>query len=162
MEAVTTNPIGGDEFLHVLMQDCDPAIALDWITNDLREQLEEKLEINQDLFPDLPPQLSWQQRIDEWLIPQQYRELDIENYLLALSRNDKDLVRVQWELEEFEKRKLLPVLRTIKYLVDIMREHKIVWGVGRGSSVSSLVLFLIGVHRIDPIKWNLDAGEFFK
>jgi DNA polymerase III alpha subunit len=162
VEAVTTNPIGGEEFVHALMQNCDPAIALDWITNDLREQLEDKLVINQDLFPSLPPQLSWQERIDEWLIPQSYRELDIAGHLLTLSRDENDLARVQWELKEFEKRKLLPVLQTIKYLVDVMRTHKIVWGVGRGSSVSSLVLFLLGVHRIDPIKWNLDAGEFFK
>jgi DNA polymerase III alpha subunit len=34
--------------------------------------------------------------------------------------------------------------------------------VGRGSSVASYVLFLIGVHKIDPIKYELPIEEFFK
>jgi DNA polymerase III alpha subunit len=50
----------------------------------------------------------------------------------------------------------------LKYLVDAMRENKIVWGVGRGSSVASYVLYLIGVHRIDSIKYDLDIKEFLK
>jgi DNA polymerase III alpha subunit len=37
-----------------------------------------------------------------------------------------------------------------------------VWGVGRGSSVASYVLFLIGVHRIDSMKYNLDYKEFLR
>jgi DNA polymerase III alpha subunit len=43
-----------------------------------------------------------------------------------------------------------------------MKENKIVWGVGRGSSVASYVLYLIGVHRIDSIKYDLDIREFLK
>jgi DNA polymerase III alpha subunit len=50
----------------------------------------------------------------------------------------------------------------MKYLVDLMREHNIVWGVGRGSSVSSFVLFLIGIHRINSIYYGLDVEEFLK
>jgi DNA polymerase III alpha subunit len=48
------------------------------------------------------------------------------------------------------------------YLVDVMRENSVVWGVGRGSSVASYVLYLIGVHKIDSVKYNLDFKEFFK
>jgi len=48
------------------------------------------------------------------------------------------------------------------YLVDFMRENEIVWGVGRGSSVASYVLYLIGVHRIDSIKFGLDWREFLR
>ena len=36
------------------------------------------------------------------------------------------------------------------------------WGVGRGSSVSSYCLYLIGIHMVDSIKYNLDIQEFFK
>jgi len=50
----------------------------------------------------------------------------------------------------------------MKYLVDLMRENNIVWGVGRGSSVSSFVLFLIGIHRINSIYYDLDVEEFLK
>jgi len=48
------------------------------------------------------------------------------------------------------------------YFVDTLRKHNILWGVGRGSSVSSYILYLIGIHRIDSIKYNLNIGEFLK
>jgi len=47
-------------------------------------------------------------------------------------------------------------------MVDNLRKRNVVWGVGRGSSVSSYVLFCIGINRIDPLKFNLDVGEFLK
>jgi DNA polymerase III alpha subunit len=43
-----------------------------------------------------------------------------------------------------------------------MRKNKIVWGVGRGSSVASYVLFLIGIHKVNSLKYNLDIKEFLK
>jgi DNA polymerase III alpha subunit len=54
------------------------------------------------------------------------------------------------------------VLHVMKYIVDTLRENKVLWGVGRGSSVSSYVLFLLGIHKIDSIKYNLPIEEFFK
>jgi len=54
------------------------------------------------------------------------------------------------------------VLHVMKYVVDTLRENQIVWGVGRGSSVASYVLYLIGVHKIDSIKYKLPIEEFFK
>jgi DNA polymerase III alpha subunit len=69
---------------------------------------------------------------------------------------------VQEELEAFRIRNLLPLLKALKYLVDTMRQNNIVWGVGRGSSVASYVLFLMEVHRIDSLKYNLDWREFLR
>jgi len=43
-----------------------------------------------------------------------------------------------------------------------MRENGIVWGVGRGASVASYVLYLIGVHRINSIQYGLDWREFLR
>jgi DNA polymerase III alpha subunit len=43
-----------------------------------------------------------------------------------------------------------------------MRKENIVWGVGRGSSVASYVLYLIGVHKIDSLYYNLDVEEFLR
>jgi len=54
------------------------------------------------------------------------------------------------------------LLRYMIYLVDFMRENNIVWGVGRGSSVASYVLYLIGVHRINSIQYGLDWHEFLR
>jgi len=54
------------------------------------------------------------------------------------------------------------LLQYLKYLVDIMRKQNIVWGVGRGSSVASFVLFLIGVHKINSLYYDLNIDEFLK
>jgi DNA polymerase III alpha subunit len=66
------------------------------------------------------------------------------------------------ELDEYEMRGMLPLLQYMIYLVDFMRENDIVWGVGRGSSVASYVLYIIGVHRINSIQYDLDWKEFLR
>jgi len=43
-----------------------------------------------------------------------------------------------------------------------LRKNNIVWGVGRGSSVASYVLFLLGVHKIDSMYYELSVDEFLK
>jgi DNA polymerase III alpha subunit len=43
-----------------------------------------------------------------------------------------------------------------------MRDNNIVWGVGRGSSVSSYVLYLLGVHRVNSLYYDLDIHEFLR
>ena len=54
------------------------------------------------------------------------------------------------------------MLRYLRYLVDTLRANGIVWGVGRGSSVASFVLYKIGVHRINSIEHDLDFNEFMR
>ena len=75
---------------------------------------------------------------------------------------DKEIARCAEELIEFKKRDMNNLLRYMIYLVDFMRENNIVWGVGRGSSVASYVLYLIGVHKIDSIQYGLDWREFLR
>jgi len=101
--------------------------------------------------------------IDEntWFIPDEYKNLDIEEFLVEQCPKH-NLDRLIIELELFRKHNMIMVLRSMKYLVDTMRSNGIVWGVGRGSSVASYALYLIGVHKIDPIKYNLSINEFFK
>lgn len=161
MEKVNS-PANEQQFLHALMRGIDVDKATDWIGNDLRSLLVSARKTNLDLYEEILPEPSDRQRLDTWTIPQSYLNMNIEKHILGLVRNNQDQVRVDWELEQFRQRNLMPVLKTICYLVDVMRKNQIVWGVGRGSSVSSLILYLMGVHRIDPIKWNLDASEFFK
>jgi DNA polymerase III alpha subunit len=57
---------------------------------------------------------------------------------------------------------MFTLLKYLKYLVDTMRTHNIVWGVGRGSSVASFILFLIGIHRINSLHYDLSIDEFLK
>lgn len=98
----------------------------------------------------------------EWFMPKEYKELDIETWILSQCSSDVEIARVNHELEEFRKRNLILLLCQMKYIIDTLRKNNIVWGVGRGSSVSSYVLYLLGVHKVDSIKYNLPLNEFFK
>lgn len=102
----------------------------------------------------------------EWFMPDEYKHIDVFNHCLdKLESNDSgatEYKRMTEELLEFEQRGMTDVLRYMIYLVDYMRENNIVWGVGRGSSVASYVLYLIGVHRIDSIQYDLDWREFLR
>ena len=98
----------------------------------------------------------------KWHMPQKYRELDIAKWLLEQCKHEEEIQRVGKELLLYQKRGQFLLLQYMKYLVDLMRENNIVWGVGRGSSVSSFVLFLIGIHRINSIYYDLDVEEFLK
>lgn len=99
--------------------------------------------------------------IKNWTIPREYKEMDIEEFLInrCPAENHDRLLE---ELELFRKNNMIMVLKTMKYLVDTFRENGIVWGVGRGSSVASYTLFLIGIHKIDSVKYDLPIEEFFK
>lgn len=70
--------------------------------------------------------------------------------------------RIRDELALFKKNKLFPILQAIIYIINTLRQNKVVWGVGRGSSVSSYVLYLIGVHDVDSVKYELDFSDFIR
>lgn len=97
-----------------------------------------------------------------WRMPKEYKELDIAAYVLGLCKEEHELQRVGEELILYQERNLFDLLRYLKYLVDTLRKNNVVWGVGRGSSVASYVLFLIGVHKIDSLYYNLNIDEFLK
>lgn len=97
-----------------------------------------------------------------WYMPKSYLELDIAQWCIDQCTTEDQLNRVGEELVLYQNRNLFNLLRYLKYLVDTLRKHNIIWGVGRGSSVASYVLYLIGVHRIDSLRYNLDITEFLK
>lgn len=98
----------------------------------------------------------------EWNMPDAYKTFDIENWVLGRCPDIVAYNRSQEELAEFKSRNMLDLLRWLKYFVEFCRDNNILWGVGRGSSVSSYVLYLIGVHKIDSIKYNLDWQDFLR
>ena len=98
---------------------------------------------------------------ENWFIPEEYKNIDIEEYLVNICPKE-NYDRLVKELEIYHKKNMIPVLKAIKYIVDTMENNNIVWGVGRGSSVASYVLFLLKVHRVDSVKYNLPIEEFFK
>jgi len=95
-------------------------------------------------------------------MPQEYQDLNLDNYLLSKCNTDAQRQRVEKELIEFRARDMMTVLCWMKYFVDTLRKHDMVWGVGRGSSVASYVLFLLDVHRVDSLEYDLDIKEFLK
>jgi DNA polymerase III alpha subunit len=100
--------------------------------------------------------------VDNWFMPDEYKKINIIDHLLSKTKNEAEYQRVVTELTEFEERGLLSLLQYMMYFVELMRENDVVMGVGRGSSVASYVLYLLGVHKIDSIKYNLDYREFFR
>jgi DNA polymerase III alpha subunit len=98
----------------------------------------------------------------QWYMPEQYQKINVLNYLLERCQNTAERERVQNEYVLFEKKGFVQVLQFLIYFIDTLRENNIVWGVGRGSSVSSFCLFLIGVHKINPLLYNLDYKEFLR
>jgi DNA polymerase III alpha subunit len=103
----------------------------------------------------------WSQQ-QTWYMPNEYKELDIAQYILSLCNTDPELQRVGEELLLYQERDLFNLLRYLKYFVDTMRTNQVLWGLGRGSSVASYVLYLLGVHRIDSLFYDLSIEEFLK
>lgn len=99
---------------------------------------------------------------NNWHMPDIYKNMDIAKFVLDQCKNEHELQRAGEELLLFQERDMFMLLKYLKYLVDTMKTNNIIIGVGRGSSVSSYVLYLIGVHKIDSLYYSLDIGEFLK
>jgi len=66
------------------------------------------------------------------------------------------------ELEFFEREGHTDFLCVLDKLVERFKADNVVWGVGRGSSCASYILYLLEVHDIDPVKYNINFSEFSK
>lgn len=99
---------------------------------------------------------------ETWMMPDEYKTMDIAKWVLDQCESEAELQRVGEELLLYQDCGMFDLLRFLKYFVDTMRKNKLVWGVGRGSSVASYVLFLIGVHKVNSLYYQLDVLEFFK
>lgn len=103
-----------------------------------------------------------QQCADDWIFPVVYQQIDVKRWLLDKCKTQQEIDRVNEEYALYEERDLIMLLRLFIFLVDYMRKNNFVWGVGRGSSVSSYILYLIGVHRVDSIKYGFDIKDYLK
>lgn len=111
---------------------------------------------------DLTIEMFDQRRQQTWHMPEEYQHLDIAQYILGQCVTDAELQRCGHELLLFQERNLFDLLRFLKYLVDTMQTNRVIWGVGRGSSVASYVLYKLGVHRIDSMFYELQVEEFLR
>lgn len=117
-------------------------------------------------YNDIADQLSTEEfdhrNQQQWFMPDSYQQLDIAEHVLGLCQTNAELQRCGQELMLYQERDLFDLLRYLKYLVDVMTQHRLIWGVGRGSSVASYVLYKLGVHKIDSLYYDLDPGEFLR
>jgi len=159
-----------DDVCDMLMQGHDPAIfngmLIDHIDLEsmahVLENIPEFVEYSKVSQEDLDQQDYDRRCQNTWHMPAEYQQLDIAAHVLALCNTDAELQRVGQELLLFQERDLFDLLRYLKYLVDVMTQNHVIWGVGRGSSVASYVLYLLGVHRINSMYYDLDPHEFLR
>jgi Bacterial DNA polymerase III alpha NTPase domain len=97
-----------------------------------------------------------------WHMPEEYKQIDIAAHVLSLCESETELQRCGQELLLYQERDLFNLLRYLKYLVDVMTTNRVIWGVGRGSSVASYVLYKLKVHRVNSLYYNLDIHEFLR
>lgn len=105
-----------------------------------------------------------------WNIPDEYKELDVLQYLafkhadIVEGMTDVEAesreYRLVSEVLKYKEFGLIDVLRTITWVINTLTTKDVVWGVGRGSSVSSYVLYVIGVHDVDSYAYDLDVDDF--
>ena len=100
--------------------------------------------------------------LDNWFIPEKYTHIDPYDYIRNLANTQLEKERVELEIQMFDERNMKNVLRFMIFFIDFMRENNIVWGVGRGSSVASYCLYLLGVHKVNSLHHDLDIKEFLK
>jgi hypothetical protein len=124
--------------------------------------LEQVPELIEWLFTDMTVEEFDVMKQNSWHMPDEYKNMDIAEHILSLCDTDARLQRCGQELLLFQERNLFDLLRYLKYLVDTLQANRMIWGVGRGSSVASYVLYLLGVHRIDSMFYDLDAREFLR
>ena len=101
----------------------------------------------------------------DWNIPEEYKSLDVREYVRGSnpgSLDRKRMDRIEHELDLYETFGLIDVLRVLIYVINTLQAQNVVWGVGRGSSVSSYVLYLIGVHDVDSVEYDLDITDFLR
>jgi DNA polymerase III alpha subunit len=139
---------------------CEPSAELEKFNKAAEENYSKELKQYKEL--DIDQQQFDQICQSEWFMPKEYKELDVYSYLINKCSTSQETQRIEEEYQQFQQRDMIDLLRYMIYLVDHMRKNNIVWGVGRGSSVSSFILYLIGVHRINSIQYDLDWREFLR
>jgi DNA polymerase III alpha subunit len=105
----------------------------------------------------------------EWSLPSKYKYLSLDELYYSLAEKiehdelyELRLARFVEELGLFEKFELHDILKALKYIVDTMVEKQVVWGVGRGSSCSSYMLYLLGLHEVDVVRYDIPVTDFIK
>lgn len=106
-----------------------------------------------------------------WNVPSNYLSIDVDSFLndklqdflksVPENKHASYSERLAREALEIKKLGMTDLLKTLIFVIDTFKREQVVWGVGRGSSCASLALYLIGLHKVDPVKYGIDMTEFF-
>ena len=105
-----------------------------------------------------------------YIIPSEYLEFDFDEFIFTELKSkiehdelyDTRITRLETEYELYKKANLIIILRVLKYILDEFRKQNIFWGVGRGSSCSSYLLYLMDLHCVDVVKYNISITDFLR
>jgi len=157
IEALYSNKI--ENFENIYLDDPEACARF----NTTVEKNADRLPVLHELIlPNLSPEEFDKLNQQNWFMPERYKTYDIVDWLYCECRTTEQKNRVTEELKLFAQHNMIDLLKYLKYLIDTLRENNVLWGVGRGSSVASYVLYLMGVHKVDSIKYDLDINEFLK
>lgn len=86
-----------------------------------------------------------------------FKELKIDK---SLPEYKKYVDRAKYELETLKELGFTDYVLLVWDVINFCKTNNIPVGLGRGSAAGSLILYLIGVTRIDPVKYNLYFERF--
>ena len=100
--------------------------------------------------------------------PEYIKKFDFDDLVKFLADNPRDdtpnekhIERLFMELDYFIRSENEQFLGTVKNLIEQLDQDHVVHG-GRGSSCASYVLYLLNVHPVNPILYDIDFREFSK
>lgn len=108
----------------------------------------------------------------DWILPDDIMRIDIpslldeklDTELLRRKFNYHEMLlrmeRIEYEYAAFVDNNLIDLIYAILHVINRFESNNIVWGVGRGSSTSSYLLYILGIHDIDSVEYDLDFTEF--
>lgn len=79
-----------------------------------------------------------------------------------LMNDDAYMNRIEQELVEVVNEQQEGFILSVAMICDTLDQNGILRGFGRGSSCASLLLFMLGVHDVDPVMYDIPMSEFFK
>jgi len=167
---------------HVLWQDGSITVPSDIITKYIHVAETGKL-FTDEITPDIAEYnqmttspIRIKKKLDslstEWIIPKEISSIDIYEHLTdklieefsTSEFNDEEMrirmQRLDYEYDELMSAGLSDLIYAILYVINRFNANNTVWGVGRGSSTSSYLLYILGIHDIDSVEYDLDFTEF--
>ena len=96
-------------------------------------------------------------------------DISNEDFLKALcddglrrrnNKQDKYKKRLDYEFKTIKELGFIDYLLLVWDVINFCKENDIPTGLGRGSAAGSLVLYLIGVTKIDPLEYGLFFERF--